>query len=90
MKRVYLYLNNGKYSCYADISDEVELPPYSTLIEPPEAMINPYWINGQWVDKERVPDKVPNYQEVLAALPSPEQQMIAALALDVAQMKAVK
>ncbi|MGY5273908.1 hypothetical protein ACW9VW_03385 [Lactiplantibacillus plantarum] len=75
MKRVYLYLKNGKYSCYADISDEVELPPYSTLIEPPESMINPYWINNQWVDKERVPDKVPNYEEVLTALPTTEQQL---------------
>lgn len=75
MKRVYLYLKNGKYSCYADISDEVELPPYSTLIGPPEAMINPYWINSQWVDKERVPDKVPNYQNVLTALPTIEQKL---------------
>lgn len=75
MKRIYLYLNSGKYSCYADISDEVELPPYSTLIGPPEAMINPYWINGQWVDKERVPDKAPNYQEVLATLPTTEQEL---------------
>lgn len=76
MKRVYLYLKNGKYSCYADISDEVELPPYSTLIEPPEAMINPYWINGQWVDKAPVPSKVPSYQEVLAVLPTTEQQLV--------------
>lgn len=90
MNRVYLYLNNGKYSCYADISDEVELPPYSTLTMPPETMTNPYWINGQWINKKQASDKAPNYQEVLATLPSPEQQMIAALALDVAQMKAVK
>ncbi|WP_087842758.1 hypothetical protein [Lactiplantibacillus plantarum] len=75
MKRVYLYLKNGKYSCYADILDEVKLPPYSTLIGPPEAMINPYWINNQWVDKERVSDKVPNYQNVLAALPTTEQRL---------------
>lgn len=75
MKRVYLYLKNGKYSCYADISDEVDLPPYSTLTGPSEAMINPYWINGQWVDKKLIPDKVPNYREVLSALPTTEQQL---------------
>lgn len=75
MKRVYLYLKDGKYSCYADISDEVELPPYSTLIEPSETMTNPYWINDQWVDKEQVPSKVPSYREVLAVLPTTEQQL---------------
>lgn len=76
MKRVYLYLKNGKYSCYADISDEVKLPPYSTLTMPPETMTNPYWINGQWINKEQVPDKVPNYKEVLAALPTTQQKIM--------------
>ena len=75
MKRVYLCLKNGKYSCHADISDEVELPPYSTLIAPPEAMINPYWINGQWVDRSLVPSKAPSYQDVLSVLPTAEQQL---------------
>lgn len=75
MKRVYLCLKNGEYSCHADIADDVELPPYSTLIEPPETMANPYWINGQWVDQERS-DKAPNYQEVLSALPTTEHKLV--------------
>lgn len=76
MKRVYLYLQDGRYSCYADISDEVELPPYSTLTMPPETMTNPYWINGQWINKEQTPDKVPNYQEVLDPLPTTQQKIM--------------
>lgn len=76
MKRVYLYLQDGRYSCYADISDEVELPPYSTLTMPPETMINPYRINGQWIDKKQELDKVPSYQEVLAALPTTQQKIM--------------
>lgn len=75
MKRVYLYLQDGRYSCYADISDEVELPPYSTLTMPPETMTNPYWINSQWINKKQVSDRVPNYQEVLAALPTTQQKL---------------
>lgn len=76
MKRVYLYLQDGRYSCYADISDEVELPPYSTLTMPPETMNNPYWINGQWINKKQALDRVPNYQEVLAALPTTQQKIM--------------
>lgn len=76
MKRVYLYLQDGRYSCYADISDEVELPPYSTLTMPPETMTNPYWINGQWINKEQTPDKVPNYKEVLDPLPTTQQKIM--------------
>lgn len=76
MKRVYLYLKDGKYSCYADISDEVKLPPYSTLTMPPETMANPYWIDGQWIDKKQELDKVPSYQEVLIPLPSAQQKLL--------------
>lgn len=76
MKRVYLYLQDGRYSCYADISDEVELPPYSTLTVPPETMTNPYWINGQWINKKQASDRVPNYQEVFAVLPTTQQKIM--------------
>lgn len=75
MKRVYLYLQDGQYSCYADVSDEVLLPPYSTLTAPPIDMDNPYWVNGQWINREKAVAKVQNYETILAVLPTNQQRL---------------
>lgn len=74
MKRVYLYLKDGRYTCYADMPDGASLPPLSTTVPVPSALVKPVWRNGQWQEGKRT-DQL-SYSEILKPLPTSTQRLI--------------
>ncbi|QIZ03445.1 hypothetical protein [Limosilactobacillus reuteri] len=75
MKRVYLYLKDGSYTCYADIPDEVPLPPLATTVPIPKDMNDPVWGNNQWQERPKNTSDV-KYSDVLKPLPTVTQKLV--------------
>lgn len=74
MKRVYLYLKDGSYTCYADIPDSVPLPPLSTLLPVPDGMKHPMFKDDKW--QEKPVDKQLKYSDILAPLPTKTEKLL--------------
>ena len=74
MKRVYLYLKDGSYTCYADIPDSVPLPPLSTLLPVPDGMKHPMFKDDEW--QEKPVDKQLMYSGILAPLPTKTEKLL--------------
>ena len=74
MKRVYLYLKDGSYTCYADIPDDVSLPPLSTTEPVPQGLNRPVWQDGHWQEGSK--DDQLNYTDILKPLPTSTQKLV--------------
>lgn len=78
MKRVYLYLKDGSYTCYADIPDDVSLPPLSTTEPVPQGLKRPVWQDGHWQEgsQEGSKDDRLSYTDILKPLPTSTQKLV--------------
>ena len=75
MKRVYLYLEDGSYTTFADVPDTVPVPPLATTDPIPDGMEKPVRKDGKWVEADESKKQL-NYRDVLTPLPSVQQKLL--------------
>ncbi|QIZ04300.1 hypothetical protein [Limosilactobacillus reuteri] len=75
MKRVYLYLEDGSYTTFADIPDTVPVPPLATTDPIPDGMEKPVRKEGKWVESVESKKQL-DYNDVLTPLPSVQQKLL--------------